>query len=80
MKTIKPDISCWIRKNWHGGSKDIHDIKNIRLFPYLMETYPDAHFRNKILQRRDFECRSIDEAIKIAIAVYGDRANIIIGH
>lgn len=43
-----------------------------------METYPDNKNRNKILHRRDFECRSIEEAKKIANAVYGDSADFIV--
>ena len=74
------DIHCWIRSNWHGGSKDKLQITRIKVFPYLLETYPDVRGRNKYLQRRDFECRTIKEAENIAIAVYGNRANIIIGH
>lgn len=71
-------ITCRIRKNWHGGSKNISDINRLKIFPILMETYPDKRGRNKILQRRDFECRNVDEALRIANAVYGKEAEIII--
>ena len=70
-------ITCYIRKNRTGGSKDPSIIKNIRIFPWVMETYPDIRNRNKILQRRDFECRSIKEAESIANAIYGNKANIL---
>lgn len=70
-------ITCYIRRNRTGGSKDPSVAKHVRIFPWVMETYPDVHNRNKILQRRDFECRSIDEAEKIALAVYGDRVEIL---
>lgn len=72
-----PKIHCFIRHNRHGGSKSPVEIKRIRLFPILMETYPDVRGRNKILQRRDFECRTTVEAERIAWAVYGDRADVV---
>ena len=75
MKDVK--VTCYIRKNRTGGSKDPSVYKRVRIFPWLMETYPDVRNRNKILQRRDFECRTEEEAVSIAKAVYGDRVEIL---
>lgn len=74
---MESKITCYIRRNRTGGSKDLSVAKHVRIFPWVMETYPDVQNRNKILQRRDFECRSMEEAEKIASAVYGERAEIL---
>lgn len=71
-------ITCYIRRNRKNPSSICpYESKRLRIFPWVMETYPDIRNRNKILQRRDFECRSVDEAEKIAVAVYGERAEIL---
>lgn len=57
--------TCYIRQNGHV--LPLHR----KIFPWLMETYP-AKGRKAYLQRRDFECRNIREAQRIAVAVYGE--------
>jgi hypothetical protein len=63
-------ITCYIRGSRHDN------LIYRRLMPWTMETYPDFRNRNKHLHRRDFDCRNIGEARKIAKAVYGRQAKI----
>lgn len=55
--------SCYIRQN--------RNLLNLRVFPWVMETYP-IDKNNKFLHRRDFECKNIGECFRIAHAVYDD--------
>lgn len=57
-------ISCYIRQ-----SRDLNP-SSWMVFPWIMETYP-IDKDNKILHRRDFNCRNIGECWRIACAVYG---------
>ncbi len=71
-------ITCYIRKNRVSGVKTKKTANHLRIFPWVMETYPDVRNRNKVLHRRDFECRSVEEAEEIAKAVYKENAQIIV--
>jgi len=48
---------------------------NWKVFPWVMETYPTDK-NNKVLHRRDFECRNIGECWRLGWAVYGTRIDI----
>ncbi len=47
-------------------------VLNWKVFPWVMETYPTDK-NNKVLHRRDFECRDIGECWRISQAIYGER-------
>lgn len=71
MKTQNKKITCYIRR--------VRPSEYNRVFHWVLETYPDIRGRNKILHRRDFDCKSVDEAVRIAKAVYGEgKINCII--
>ena len=61
-------IHCYIRQNRNLNKK------HWKIFPWVMETYPT---KNKILHRRDFECRNIGECWKIAWAIYGGKIDML---
>lgn len=70
---MKKRITCYIRRNRS-------DYISNKLFPYLMETYPDNRNRNKYLHRRDFECRTVKECERIGNAVYGEYKTVFYYH
>lgn len=69
-------ITCYVRRN-RVDHNMVNKTAHLKIFPWLMETYPDYKNRNKVLHRRDFECRSMEEAESIAKAIYGESAEII---